>query len=742
MNDLKFALRQLRKNPGFTAVAVLTLALSIGANTSLFTAIDAVMFRPLHAREASRLVFVANGRDETFSFPFYERLRQAAGSLSGCAAAQFRAPLRELSAADSEGQVEPVFAQGVTGNFFAVLGVPALLGRTFVEEDDRNGAAQPVVVISHALWLRRFAADPAIIGRAVRLDNVPVTIVGVMPPDFVGFEADVKPDVWWPIQLVTQLEPRGRKPLGEGVSWLVLFGRLRDGITQEQAQAEVAVFFRRQLEEQVAKNPNRPLAERKRILSQTLDLLPGAAGYVGARSEFKQPLAVLMAAVGVVLLIASANIAGLLLARGAARQREFAVRVALGAGRGRIVRQLVSESILLALMGGAAGFIFAGWGTAFLAHFLAQSSTPLPLAPDGRALLFTVVASLLTAVVFGLAPAWRLSRLDLITAIKDQGTAVAGTARTRLQPLLVVGQVALSVLLLAGAGLFARTLRNLRTLDFGFQSENLIAFSVDSGRWRPDAAQSELLQRRLLAELETLPVPLMRGREFTQSEETVPTADGQSTHATVAILGEAMARRFFGDSDPVGRHFTVDGQEKVRLEIVGVAKDTRYSPNLRNRMPIEFYVPFFGSGIRMPATFYLRTDRDAAAFGDSIRRIIGQVEPRLKIRELRPMDEIIDRLLLRERIIAQLVGFFSGFALLLACLGLYGVLSFRVTQRRREIGVRMALGATMRSVIALVIKQGLSLALCGGVVGIGAALAATHFIAALLYGVTPTDPLT
>jgi ABC-type lipoprotein release transport system permease subunit len=499
--------------------------------------------------------------------------------------------------------------------------------------------------------------------------------------------------------------------------------------------------------------------ERNRILSQRLDLLPGTAGYVGARSAFRQPLVVLMAAVGVVLLIASANIAGLLLARGAARQREFAVRAALGAGRYRILRQLTAESLLLALLGGAGGLILARLGTAFLANFLAQSSTPVALAPDGRAFSFTLVVSLLAAVVFGLAPAWRLSRLDLIETIKHQGSSLAGPARGRLQPLLVISQVALSVLLLACAGLFVRTLRNLRTLDFGFHSDNLITFTVDSGRWRPDAAQAEFLQRRLLAELETLPgirsvsiggaglltgngvsmdvavdgyspapdeemrtwavlagprffetmgVPLLRGREFTRADE--PAARAEPGHANVAILGEA--------------------------------KDTRYSGDLRKQIPLEFYVPFFGSGIRMPPTFYLRADRGAAAFTAGIRQIIARVEPRLKIRELRPMNEVIDRLLLRERIIAQLVGFFGGFALLLTCLGLYGILAFRVAQRTREIGVRMALGATLGGVVALVIRQGLTLVLAGIALGASGALVATRLVASLLYGVTPTDPVT
>jgi len=435
--------------------------------------------------------------------------------------------------------------------------------------------------------------------------------------------------------------------------------------------------------------------------------------------------------------------------------------------------------------------VFAQSGTSFLTHFLAQSRSPVILQPDGRVLLFTGVVSLGVGVLFGLIPALRLSRLDLVAIIKNQGGGVAGPARGRLQPLLIVAQVALSVMLLAGAGLFARTLHNLRTVDFGFNRENLLSFSVGSERWRPAPAEMNILLKRLLTELEakpgvqgisvggaglltgngitmdfaadgyvpapgeemlaravlagprffeTLRVPLLRGREFTSADEPAP--NGADTHARVAILGETMARRYFGNADPIGRHIVLDGREKVQLEIVGVAKETKYSRNLRDQTPLEFYIPYFGSGIRMPPTFYLRTDQSAAALAPEIHRIVAQVEPRLMIRDLLPMDEVIDRLLVRERIITQLVGFFSLFALLLACLGIYGILSLRVAQRTREIGVRMALGATFHTVVAMVIRQGLLLVVAGGIAGVCAALMATRFVATLLYGVTPADPFT
>jgi predicted permease len=788
--DIRYGARMLRKYPCSTAAVVLTLALGIGANTALFTAVDTIMFRPLAARDPDRLVLVAKDHDE-FSFPFYERLRASLTSLEGLSASQFRAPRRTFIVSSSKSEPQEITTQGVTGNFFSVLGVAPLYGRTFTQDDDTKGAAQPIVVISYAFWRQHFGADPTIVGVSARLDNVPVTIVGVMPPDFVGFEADVKPDLWWPLQLISQFEVgTGRSPMGEGVSWLVLFGRLRKGILREQAQAEASAFFRRQLEDQIAENPNRPTAERERILSQKLELLPGRAGFVGARGEFSQPLTILMGAVGIVLLIACANIAGLLLARGLVRRREFALRAALGAGRGRIAGQILTEGFLLAGLGGASGFILARLGTKFLAIFIEQSNTPVSLVPDVRALFFAIAASLVTGVVFSFAPAWRSSRLDLTTAIKNQGNTMTSDSSARLQPLLVIAQVALSVLLLAGAGLFVHTLRNLRTVGFGFKGDQLLCLEVDPGRSRRDAVQMELVLRRLLTELETVPgvrgvslgggglltgnginmdvavegytpardeemrtavvlagarffetlhVPLLNGRDFTPADEEISRKSG---HATVAILGEGMARHFFGSDNPVGKHLTVDDAQKAHLEIIGVAKDTRYSPNLRAPIPLEFYIPFFGSGIRMPPTFYLRTDQPSAALAGSIRQVLVRVGPELKIRNLRSMDKVIDLLLLRERIIAQLVSFFSGFALLLTCLGLYGILSFRVDQRIREIGVRMALGAQRSDVLGLFIGKGLKLALVGNAIGLIGGLALTRLVSSLLYGVNHADPVT
>jgi predicted permease len=498
-----------------------------------------------------------------------------------------------------------------------------------------------------------------------------------------------------------------------------------------------------------------------------------------------------MIAVGIVLLIASANLAGLLLARGVARQREFAVRAALGAGRGRMLSLLLTESVLLALSGGALGAVFALWGTGFLTRFLAQTNVPVVISPDGRVLLFTIVVSLLTGVLFGLAPAWWLSRLDLVSTIKGQSRGATASAGSRLQSSLVVMQVALAVLLLAGAGLFARTLLKLQTVEFGFARENLLSVAVDTGRWRPTPAEQTAVLRKVLGELRTLPgvraasvagaglltgngmtmdftpegyvaapdeevaarvvlagpeffptmgVPILQGRAFLPTDEPPPSADATLPPPRAAIIGDRLAQRYFAGVNPVGRTLTLEGGK--RLEIVGVARDTRYSADLRVAVPLQFYVPFFGSDLRMPPTFYVRTAHSAAASEADLRRVLARVDSRLSLRAVRSMDETIDRLLVRERIIAQLTGFFSAFALLLASLGIYGLLAFRVTQRTREIGVRVALGATLRDVVALVLRQGLALVVLGGALGLGVAFLVTRYLATLLYGVTPADPAT
>src|SRR3989449_2293228 len=641
MNDLRFAFRQLLKNPGFTAVAVLTLALGIGANTALFTLINALVLRSLHVPEPERLVRVTAGgaslRDEGFPYAFYQRLSERAPSHTALAAAQRWVSKRDLTATGF-GQIdpEPVNAQTVSGSFFHVLDVPALVGRTLAPAEDRTDDPQPVVVISHAFWQRRFGANPEVIGRAIQLDTVPFTIVGVMPAGFSGIEVDGHADLWWPLQMLPQVDGDARdlvRARPEAGEWLTVFGRLKSGAAREQARAELSTFYQQQLAAQVeARGAQWTETQRNTFLNQPLELeVAGGGTSIGRR--FSRLFGILAGTAGLVLLIACANVAGLLLARGAARRREFAVRAALGAGRGRLMRQLAAESLLLALLGGVFGLVFARWGTDLLAGYLPQHGRAFDLMPDGRVLLFALTASVLTGVMFGLVPALRLSRLDLATAMKDQAGQMAGGARARANHALVVGQIALSVILLAGAGLFIRTLRNLHSLDLGFQREHLVLFDLDfprnynanqradvnaqvlqriatltggrgaslsgagllSGgivrtRFSIDGYTPQLDERMQVSAVvvgprffETLHIPLLRGRELTT---------GDNSNPPKIVISESMARRFFGATDPLGR-LVRHGREATPFEIIGVAKDTAYQ-NLREKIPLEYYVPYFG----------------------------------------------------------------------------------------------------------------------------------------------------
>src|SRR5262245_27939401 len=774
MNDLKFAFRQLLKNPGFTAVAVLTLALSIGANTAIFTVINTVLLRSLPVKRPDELVqvLVASGsprNDYVFSYPCYQRLRDGTRVLSGLFAAGGLG-LKDRLLVPNAGNPETEFvrAQAVSGNFFSVLGVEAMLGRTFTVEDDQAGRPQAVAVISHSFWQRRFAADPLIVSKAITFDEVPFTIVGVTPPGFFGFQPGENPDLWWPLQIAPQLDhdPSGGR-LKEGTSWLRLMGRLRSGVERRQAQAELSVIYERYRDGFAARRATKWSADvRKRYLAQKLALQSGRTGWTNLREQFRQPLLILMSVVAIVLVIACANIASLLLARAAAGQREFSIRSALGAGRLRLMRQLLTESLLLAALGGVLGFIFAQGGTRLLQIVMKLQSDPISLSlmPDVRVLFFTSAIALLTGLFFGLVPALRGSRVDLATALKGITGSVAGSAsRHRSLQALVIAQVCLSLILLVGAGLFVRTLQHFKALDAGFNRENVVLFNVDFAE-RPDAAHLKAFQRDLLARLEALPdvrtaslfnfgflsgnfwtdnvltegyqpeagedlecsgtlvgprffetfgMRLLAGRDFGPQDE-------QSTGATnavpkTAIINQAMARRYFGDANPIGRLFYFAHAPDRKFEIVGVVPDAKYR-SLRTLVPPTVYLPF--SREDSGATFALRTSANPRAMMASLQGVVHDLDRTIRVRDARTMTDMVNDSVRQERLIAQLGGFFSLFALGLACLGLYGVLSFAVVQRTREIGVRVALGAPPFDVLSLVVSQGVKLALIGDVIGL------------------------
>src|SRR6266511_345799 len=514
LQDLRYGARMVVKNPGFTTVALLTLALGIGANTAIFTVVNALLLRSLPVSNPQELVQVVTrsrfSDANSFPYPFYKMLRDDAHSLSGLFAAGGVGERDQLIVPGAgNAETEFVHGQAVSGNFFSVLGVQAMIGRTLTTAADQAGDAQAVVVISHGFWERRFASDPAVTRRTVNFKDVPFTIVGVTPPGFFGFQPSDTPDLWWPLQMAPQIDrdPAGWR-LKEGTSWLRLMGRLSAGVGRLQAEAELGVLFQRYRDEFAAPRAANWSAEvRRSYFAQKLELLPGHAGWTNLRQQFRQPLLILMAVVAIVLLIACANVASLLLARAAARAREFSVRSALGAGRMRLVRQLLTESLLLGALGGLLGLLFAQGGTHMLLAFMQLKDDPVSfnVAPDARVLLFTITASLLTGLLFGLAPAFHSSRLDLAAALKGTAANVAaGIERQRSLQSLVVVQVGLSVVLLVCAGLFIRTLRHLKGLDAGFNRENVILFNIDFAD-RPDAARWTVFYKELLERLEALP---------------------------------------------------------------------------------------------------------------------------------------------------------------------------------------------------------------------------------------------
>jgi putative ABC transport system permease protein len=795
--DLRYGARMLVKKPGFTLIAVFTLALGIGANTSIFTVINTLLLRSLPVKDPAGLVLLASvnrtGPGYSFSYPLYEQLRDGGRSLSGLFAAAEVSKHRMI--ADGT-ETEFIRAQEVTGNFFSVLGTSAALGRTLTTEDDQASNPQPVAVISHNFWQRRFGADSAVVGKTIKFDDVPLTIVGITPPDFFGFQPGEHPDLWWPMQMGSQVDPSGRGQWlkREGTWWLRLMGRVPGGGNRQQAQAELDVIFQRYMAEFASKRASKWGAMERRAFSERkLELQPGNVGYTELRRQFRQPLLILMTAVGLVLSIACANVASLLLARGAARQHEFSIRSALGAGRFRLARQLLTESVLLAGLGGLLGLLIAQWGTVALQMLmrLESDSISFNLAPDARVLGFTTVVSLLTGILFGLAPALRGSRLDLASALKGTAGSVSGHAsRQRLLQPLVIVQVALSLVLLIGAGLFVRTLEKLKGLDAGFNRENVTLFDLDFTQ-SINTERRVALYRELLARLEALPgvrvaslstfyllsgggwservgaegyaaspgedltcfglmvsprffetfgTPILKGRDLGPQDDRPAGKSNADTQRT-AVINEAMSRRYFGDANPVGRYFYFTGRPEQKYEIVGVVKDAKYL-SLRAPAPPTYYVPFFQEPGDMRITFALRTMSDPGALTHSIRRVVREVDPTVQAHDVRSMDDVVNTSLHQERVLAQLGSFFSLFALALACLGLYGVLSFAVVQRTREIGLRLALGAQRKDVLILVVSQGLKLALLGLAIGIVAALAMTRYVASLLYGVSATDPAT
>ena len=903
--DVRFGLRMLLKSPAFTAVAVLTLAFGIGANTAIFSLIDAVMLRSLPVENPAQLVVLKWSARKAPNVHWMMSSGDCPSNLGGDglnpAGCSFSEPMfREIAQADifsgtaafansgrldltGNGPASVINGQLVSGDFFRTMGLKAAVGR-LIDASDDTPASAPVAVLNYGYWQSAFGGSREVVGRTIELNSAAFTIVGVAEQRFTGITPGSDYDVWVPLSQGKKIDVMQamRDPLGVGgldrqndpaIWWLTIVGRLKPGVPVAQAQAMVSGIYRSEMlhgsiamfhggarpagapgpapvpilrgsgnaaiqmnrgpvgapTAQAAGNGNarvmlptpqagpavaggaQPGETQRAKAPETLSteednpqvaLVSAQTGLAGTRTRYSDPLYVLMLAVGIILLIACANVAGLMLARAAARQKEMAVRLALGAGRARIVRQLLTESVMLSVLGGVLGILFAYWGAHAIVSFVSNNQTrPLGFATgvNLRVLGFTAAVSLITGILFGVAPAWRSVRVNLTPTLKEGEGSSAGSGHSSGRwwsagNALVVTQVALAVVVLVGAGLLVRTLQNLRSVDLGFDAHNILIFGIDPTLAGYKGAQADSLYRDLQGRLAetpgvksasysmmpllsnglmitafhwpgtpedqtaesdaldvgpnffgTLHIPFLAGREFSASDFELAAANGgekPTSAPTPVIVNQAFVQKYLGKENPIGKPFGESpagpfGPATPGYEIVGVVRDAKYNDLRREIHPMMYQPHHVGV-----ATFELRTAADPQALLPAIREVVGQVNADLPLFNVTTQSEQIDRLLFQERLVARLAGFFGVLALVLACIGLYGLLSYEVSRRTREIGIRIALGAQPERVLKLVLRQGIALALVGAAVGIGVALGVTRYLASMLFNVRASDPWT
>jgi predicted permease len=806
VRDLRLAVRVLLGAKTWTLVVLLSLALGIGANTALFTAVNGLVLQAVSVREPERLVrfnhagrndMVRNSNDygysgtsgtrtvrSTFSFPMIEELRAANTTLTGLAAGVPMGSLNVLV----DGGAQLATGYEATGNYFTVIGVAAVLGRVFGEADDRPGAP-PVAVISHAYWSKRFAGQPSAIGRAVSINGQMVTIVGVTPADFAGIErlGSDAPDVTVPLAFdalfappVRVETPRLQQPT---YWWLQLLGRLKPRVAIEQARANFATVFQRTAIAGMAAYQSTLTADQKAISTNRqrgtavpeLLITPAAHGYYDVAPQTRRSAGFLSVVVLIVLLIVCANVASLLLTRATARSREISLRLSMGATRVRLIRQLLTESVLLSSLGGALGGLLAYWLRGLLPF---GQKAPL----DWRVFGFLAGVSMLTGIVFGLLPAMRATRVDLSSAMKESNRSVTGSA-TVLSKGLVVVQVAMSLVLLVGAGLFLRTLDNLQNVDVGFDSKNLLMFNVNprvngyavdrstrlfgqvlermgtmpgvtaaaltrapllsattfmDPTWKQrQASQAPAVETMFKMDVSpaffaTMGIPVLQGRSFTDRDGPIG--------PKVAIINEAAVRKLFPDGQALGQRIGESFEKSGEFEVVGVVRDTKYA-SVRDPGPPTMYRCVWQTTQRN-LHVVLRTAGEPLAMSETVRAAMREIDPTLPVQEFTSQSEHISQRFAQERLFARTYAAFGALAVLLACIGLFGLMSYNVARRTTEIGVRMALGAQRRTVVGMVMRESMRLVAIGIVLGLAAVVWAGRFVQAEVYGVSPGDPLT
>ncbi len=790
MANFRFVWRSLGRNPGFAATAIASLALGIGAGAAIFTLADQMLMRLLPVKDAGRLVLfnrtgpfiggTSRGGEDTFAYPVYTELRDGNPGVFTGIAARFQ---ETADIADS-GPAQRAAVELVSGNFFETLGVGAAIGRTLTPEDDRVKNGAPVLVLSYAYWQRRFAGDPGVLNRKVELNGRPMTVVGVAQRGFLGFETLSPSDVFVPMTMKPVVTPSWDDLERRDSIWLKIFGRLKPGVTPEAASGALQPAYTRALENDLAA-VNRVAEFRKQYLANTIRLEIASRGFAGAREFLSRPILILMALTGLLLLIACLNVANLLITRSAARRKEIAIRVSMGATRGSLIGLLLSESLILAVAGGLVGIIVAPWVSSALVAMLPwqQMALGIDTTPSLRVLAFAAALTMLATIFAGLAPAIQASRLDAQPALRTETSRLSlGRGQARLRKLLVSAQVTLSLVMLAGAGLFSRSLLKLFSVETGADTGRLLTFTIDPSLHKYETARALALfsdaqrdlrrspgvvsasgasfailagpkwentlavegyQRRPNEDMQagwnqvmpgffsTLGVPLLAGREFDERDA--------GEKRTVVIVNETLAKRFFPGENAVGRHIAFGGGPPW-LEIVGVVRDWKNNA-LDERSKPWTYTPALQDSRPAAMTFYLRSGGDPKTAIQTARQVVGRLDPALPVFDIKAVEAQIDETHFVQRMFAMLSGAFASMATLLCCIGLFGMTAYSVARRTHEIGIRIALGASGMNILRLVMREVVVVTAAGVVAGIPLVLALGRLIESQLFGVKGSDPV-